>query len=154
VALPASIRRADPCALTLLAYLDATLGLVPVACQVAIRSRRLGLATAIDVLCVDRQTRSRLHLLEIKASRMTGGATPSSMDACYRHVVGEAVLPRSSYWQHQLQLWVMAMTLREEYGIVLASAAVVRTSPSHVFYYPLEEETFARRRTELIAKFR
>lgn len=141
VADPASVADADPCSVTLLAHL-ASRGLVPVACQVPIHSQRLRLATAIDVLCVDAQTRTQLHLVEVKASR-TAGRAPAPADACYRYAAPDTTtlldgrVVASSYWAHQLQLWAMATTLEREYGLVLASATVLRTSPSHVFRYPL-----------------
>ena len=158
LAAPTSLARADPCTVTLLAFLESRLGLVPVASQVPLYSRRLKVATAIDLLCVDASTRTRLHLIEVKATRMTGGATAMTAAACYRHQAATSPplagrLAPSIYWQHQLQLWAMASTLRDEYGLVLAGAAVVRTSPTNIFYYPLEDAVFAATSTALVAAF-
>lgn len=153
IADPTSIRRADPCSVALLSALRDR-GLIPVATQVPIYSARLKLATAIDLLCVDAATRRKLYLLEVKASRMGGGATPITADACYRHTYGEASvgLDKSTYTQHQLQLWAMASTLREEYGLKLAGVAVIRTTPAHVFYYPMPT-TFDLLGDTLVAAF-
>lgn len=142
---------ADRCSIRLLEYLRDKLRLVVVATQVPIYSRRLNFATAIDVLAVDARTRTHLHLIEVKATRLLGGASVDSERACYRHdataqkrrsrrKVGGLPLSigKSTYWLHQLQLWAMATVLEQEYGITLASACVLRTSPVKVFRYPLD----------------
>jgi len=151
VSRPALIARPsiDPCAATFVTYLHEKLGLVPVAAQVPIYCSRLDFATAIDVLAVDVRTRSKLYLIEVKASRMRGGATRTSANACYLHNEHPGSRPRGSglptdmvrsvYWQHQLQLWAMAFTLRTEYGVELAGAAVIRTTPTCAYHYPLAD---------------
>jgi hypothetical protein len=156
----------DPCTLTLLTYLRDTLALVPVAAQVPVHSTELNFATAIDVLAVDAATRTRLYVLEIKAARMAlRGIGAASTQACYKHVVAPArrrrragaldgVLGRSLYWQHQLQLWAMVRTLRREYALEVAGAAVIRTSPRYIFHYPLADAEFVDAEHALVAAFR
>jgi len=163
VARPASLSRpaVDPCAVMLVAFMRESLGLVPVATQVPIYSSRLNFATAIDVLAVDVRTRSKLYLIEVKSSRMGGGATKTSAHACYTHDAAPgtrlralpAAVAVSTYWQHQLQLWAMVSTVRREYGVALAGAAVIRTSPRTAFHYTLEPALEAAD-ARLVAAFR
>jgi len=137
----ASLDKLDPCSVTLLAHL-ARERLRIVGTQVPIASERLQMATAIDVLALDEA--GGLHLIEVKAARLRGVAL-SAADGCYQHEAGVVARPlaatcirASTYRQHQLQLWAMADTLRREYGLVLASASVLRTSPTAVFTYALD----------------
>lgn len=169
--------RLDPCVVGLLAHLAAA-RLRPLACQVPIASSALRFATAIDVVCAD--AHGRLHVLEVKATRLAGAGTSTESSAdCYEHVpprsrqcaAAPGVLRRSTYvgtcrrpqtpgspddcryWQHQLQLWAMVRVLEREYGLVLGGAAVVRTSPAGVAVYPLARAALANVDGALVAAF-
>ena len=131
---------ADICSVSLMVYLKTTLGWQPIATQVPIYSPSLGIATAIDLLCTDVETHTKLFLVEVKATRARG--TAASVAACYTTSANTAVgnlrgLPMSRYSSHQLQLWAMAYTLRAECAVTLDGAAVLRTSPARVYHYPL-----------------
>lgn len=130
----------DPCTLSLLAHLRERKW-VPIATQVPIYSEDLGgFATAIDLLCTDKATRSQLILVEVKSTRLRG--RPELLDECYRTSVGKATgplrgLPLSRYAQHQLQLWCMWYAVERECDVKLDQSVVLRTSPSAVDCYPL-----------------
>lgn len=127
----------DPCVVTLLTYIACVLKLRIVGTQVPMTSDRLVFATAIDVLAVDAD--DGLQVLEIKASRT---AVAASADGCYRHGGDE----HSRYARHQMQLWAMTTTLREELGVAVAGAAVVCTTPgSYIGHYPLDTALVRRR---------
>ena len=139
----------DQCALTLIAYLQMTLDLELVACQVPLMSERFRLATAIDLLCVDRRTRTRLTVIEIKSTRLRA----VSRSECYKQVHGNVEgLPVSVYTEHQLQLWIMVTTIQRELGVVVDDAFVLRTSPKSVTHYPLNP-WFARNENVVLDLF-
>ena len=146
---------ADPCTLSLLAYLRDK-GWAPIATQVPIYSEQLGgFATAIDLLCTDAETRSQLILVEVKSTRLRG--KPALLDECYRTSVGKATgalrgLPLSRYTQHQVQLWCMRYTVERECGVKLDASVVLRTSPHAVDCYPLNS-WFDGRERALVRRF-
>ncbi len=149
---PASLRSADPCAVTLLMHVCNTLHLTPIATQVPVYSPRLRLATAIDLVAIDGA--GHLFIIEIKASRMHGARSPPDvLHACYTYEAPRKRskslphIPLSVYWQHQLQLWAMATTVRDEHGLALGGALVLRTTPTHAFEYWLDESLFDTERT-------
>jgi len=135
----------DACTRQLIAYIEKTLKWLPVATQVPMYSRRLNVATAIDLLCVDAATRTKLYLVEIKATRDTREPA-AALSRCYKYVSDDhdQVVPAlcdldaSRYSQHQLQLWAMAYALRRDLGVPIAGAVVLRTSPKTVFRYKLD----------------
>lgn len=133
----------DPCARNAVRYLEETKGLVIVASQVPFYSPTLRVCTACDVLCVDKDTRRNLYLVEIKATRTVTG-TAREIDACYKvsrcrlrkdGPLGK--LPHSRYMEHQLQLWAMWFTLRRDLSVPLAGAFVLRVGPAFAAEYPL-----------------
>ncbi len=146
---------ADPCALSLLAYLRDKKWL-PIATQVPVYSEHLGgFATAIDLLCTDAATRTELIMVEVKSTRLRG--RPELLDQCYRTSVGTATgtlrgLPLSRYTQHQLQLWCMRYAVERECGVSLDAAVVLRTSPNAVDCYPLNS-WFDGRERALVRRF-
>ncbi len=140
----------DPCSVTLMAYVEQTLGLQAVATQMPIYSPTLGVATAMDLLCVDAASRTKLYLVEVKATRARG--TPEAIGACYRASANTVDdIPMSRYAQHQLQLWAMYHAVRE-CGVALDGAYVLRTSPRRVFAYPLND-AIVDRDASLVARF-
>jgi len=132
-------RSIDQCSLSLIVYLRSELGLELVATQVPMYSVRFRLATAIDLLCVDAATRSKLTVVEVKATRERGQWS----SRCYTYARAPCSLPGlgsldcSVYTQHQLQLWAMVRTLEREYHVTVDDAMVLRTNPDEVKHYPL-----------------
>ena len=130
-------RTADPCCLSLLAYIRVSLHWRPVASQVPIYSSRGQFATAIDLLCVDEATRSKLYVVEVKTTRRLDAASRACYQALRGVVVDDDGPPRSFYAHHQWQLWAMVECVRDECRVPVAGACVLRTSPTGVDHYPL-----------------
>jgi len=133
----------DPCSRNAVRYLEDTKRLIIVASQIAFYGPTLRVCTACDVLCVDEATRSKLYLVEVKATRTVTG-TAREIDACYKVSRGPLrrdgplrKVPQSRYMQHQLQLWAMWFTLRQDLSVPLAGAFVLRVGPSFAAEYPL-----------------
>lgn len=150
----AEYRPMDPCSAKLLHFIRSVRGWIPVAAQLPIQVRTLGVATAIDLLCTDAATKTKLILVEIKSTWSHAG-TPALIDACYRHSTERTVanLPLSRYLQNQLQLWAMEYALRQEYGIAVHQAVVIRVGPTFVAEYPLNNRLRACE-VHLLAKIR
>jgi len=142
----------DPCSRRLLEYVRTVLGWLPVAAQVPVYSPALGVATAIDLVCTDAATRTKLYVVEVKSTRQRA-ASRAMLDACYRTSAGVAgggkrttdpwvrQLAMSQYMQHQLQLWAMAHVVQQEMGIAIDQAVVLRTTRNHgVHVYPLDAQ--------------
>lgn len=147
---------ADPCAAKLLHHICHTRKWIPVAAQLPMYSPSLGLATAIDLLCVDEATRRRLILVEVKSTWSRLGS-PAQMDACYRTVAqggrGTDVLPQSRYMQHQLQLWAMWYMLRADFGIEADESLVIRVGPTFLAEYPLNRRV-CEREADILTRLR
>lgn len=129
----------DPCVSTLWSYLHEQ-GLCIVATQVPLYSASLDIATALDVLCTDRATRTQLHLLEVKSTTFGADKDRSYVLARGRLTSSTARGTVLSYYvSHQLQLGVMTHMLQEMLGEQgkLTSARVVRVSANCVSDYPL-----------------
>lgn len=154
----------DPCARRLLDYVRDVLAWVPVAAQVPVFSPELGVATAIDLVCTDAATRTKLYLVEIKSTRQRA-ASRTMLDACYRVSAGVAgggkrstdawvrSLAMSQYMQHQLQLWAMTHVVQQEMGIAIDQAVVLRTTRNHgVYAYPLGPQ-LGQHADGLVARF-
>jgi len=128
----------DPCVATLRDYLHAN-QLSLVASQVPLYSSELDVATAFDVMCTDRATRTQLHLLEVKATTIGR----SDNDRHYVRVRGRLHssaargTPLSFYVEHQLQLGVMDYMIRETLGVSPDSSRVLRVSQDCVCAYAL-----------------
>lgn len=137
-----AIERAEPCARTMLRFLHEH-ALDVVLTQPRVCSARLRVTAYVDFLCVDRRTRTKLTLIEMKAAR---GALN---DECYAYEppgehseLGSHCSPRL---RDLLQLWAMATTLRDECGIRLEAALLVRVQPTHYRVEALTPETFDER---------
>jgi hypothetical protein len=130
----------DPCVGTLLEQVDA-LGWALVATQIPLYSSTMDVATACDVLATDRATRSKLFLIEIKATRGRDNVTRGNMQ--YERLRGRLQrttlrgMPLSFYSRHQLQLWCMDAMVREAHDFTFDGAVVLRVSPGIVRRYPL-----------------
>lgn len=137
----------DPCVLSLVDMLDHHEWKL-VDTQVPLYIPPLDRATAMDAVCCD--TSGRYHLIEVKACRRAR-ATPSLVHACYHRTgsvsltCGTSSFPTSYYLQHQFQLYCMVLGLTHA-GVSVASASVVRVTPTQWFRYPLDvkyNEVFA-----------
>jgi hypothetical protein len=126
----------DPCVATLRDFLRVS-GLCIVASQVPIYSADLDIATAFDIVCTDRATRSEMHLREVKAT-----TSSAADDEHYTRVRGRLEssvargTPLSYYVQHQLQLGVQENMIKEVLGRPPTSSSVLRISPNCVAEYP------------------
>lgn len=141
----------DPCVGTLIEQLDA-LNWSVVGSQVPVYQHSSDVATAIDLLATDRATRSKLHLIEIKASCASRQAADNREN--YERVRGKLSrsilrgLPQSYYGRHQLQLLAMNEMVREQCKFEFDSASVWRVSPGVVVRYRLTRQ-FAVRANDL-----
>lgn len=132
---------ADCCTVGLLRYLRQR-GWQPIASQQAIYSKKMRLATAIDLLCTDVETRSKLYLIEVKST--LDDPIAASCRAAYEQATGTmsplmGSLPLCYYTRHQVQLWTMVHILRHEYGVEPDQALVLRVGRcgSSMLEYPL-----------------
>jgi hypothetical protein len=127
----------DPCVATLRDYLH-SIGLCIVASQVPIYSPALDIATAFDLGCTDRATRTQFHLCEVKAT--TGSAADDEHYTRVRGRLKSSVArgtPLSFYVEHQLQLGVQECMIRETLSRPPDSSRVLRVSPNCVVDYKL-----------------
>lgn len=107
--------------------------------QVPIYVRALDVATAIDLVCVDRD--ERVHLVEVKATRADSGMTHACYEAPAPSVLARGALrglERTRYAAHQLQAWAMRRALLDM-DVDVASTSVVRADAHVVAAYPLSE---------------
>ncbi len=133
----------DPCVGTLLEHFGAQ-RLACVATQVPLADRRANVATAIDLLLTDRETRTKLILVELKATRARDAALRA--DTQYERIRGvlrdsNALqgVPLSYYSRHQLQLYAMHRMAETRRGVHFDDAQVVRVAPGLVRVYPLNQ---------------
>lgn len=132
-------REIDQCSMALVRYIEENLGFEMLAAQVPVYSSKFHLATALDVVAVDRATRSRFIVIEVKATRQRG----EWASRCYSHTWGQCTWPGlervylSKYMLHQLQLWTQVRIMSRECGVRVDEAYVLRTSPDRVSCYPL-----------------
>jgi len=134
------VRVLDPCVQLVLETV-AQYGWRLLATQVPLAIPMLRCATAVDVLCIDKE--DQVHLIEIKATR-NAGQDVHLMHECYILAPGgpvpaSRVVECSWYWQHQFQLWAMLQALRD-LGIHVASARVLRSCHLGMFEYVLTEK--------------
>lgn len=141
----------DPCVGTLIEQFDAN-GWSPVAAQLPIYDLRTDIATAIDILATDRATRTKLFLIEIKASMSAAQALVD--DAEYTRVRGilkRSVLknlPQSYHGRHQMQLLFMNDTVERNFAFRFDRSLVMRAAPGSVASYELSP-TFIERREDI-----
>jgi hypothetical protein len=135
----------DPCVGALIEQLDAE-NLVAFASQTPVHCARLGCATAIDLLVTDRATRSRVLLLEIKATRAMTAQSVREYEATHGIMTRGAMkgLSLSYYARHQTQLLCMQQMLQRQFGIAVDEARLVRLAPGVVHTYPLATHIEAR----------
>lgn len=141
----------DPCVGALIEHLDAE-NLVAFASQTPVHCARLGCATAIDLLVTDRATRTRVELLEVKATRAMTVESVREYEATRGIMTRGAMkgLPLSYYARHQTQLLCMQQMLQRQFNISVDVARVVRLAPGVVYSYPLTPH-IARRADTLLA---
>lgn len=135
----------DPCVGALIEHLDAE-QLVAFASQIPVHSAQLGCATAIDLLVTDRATRTRVVLLEVKATRAMTAESVREYEATHGVMTRGAMkgLALSYYARHQSQLLCMDQMLRRQFGISADEACVMRLAPGVVYTYPLAADIAAR----------
>lgn len=147
--------RYDSVTLCVIEYLERVRGWRLAATQVPLYIEALDVATAIDVVCVDRD--GRLHLVEVKAT-LDGGLARACYEApppaaATRSSVARgalASLERTRAASHQLQLWAMHHALVAECALDVASALIVRADEHGVAAYPLNA-WMLERSTALVA---
>lgn len=135
----------DPCVGALIEHLDAE-KLVAFASQTPVHCAQLGCATAIDLLVTDRATRSRMLLLEIKATRAMTTESVREYETTNGIMTRGAMkgLTMSYYTRHQAQLLCMKQMLQRQFGIAVDEARVVRLAPGVVHTYALATHIEAR----------
>jgi hypothetical protein len=135
----------DPCVGALIEQLDAE-NLVAFASQTPVHCARLGCATAIDLLVTDRATRSRMLLLEVKATRAMTAQSVREYEATHGIMTRGAMsgVALSYYARHQTQLLCMQQMLRRQFGVAVDEARIVRLAPGVVHTYPLAAHIEAR----------
>lgn len=131
----------DPCVGTLLEYFD-SVGQAVVGTQLPIYSEKLGVATAIDVLATDKETKSKLYLVEIKATRTEEVERNNRQYERLRGRLQRTTLrglPLSYCMRHKLQLFSMRHIVQEAHGFAFDDAFILRVSPGVVRKYTLNE---------------
>lgn len=129
----------DPCVGTLLEHFDAR-GWAIVATQVPVYSAELDLATAIDILATDRATRTKLYLVEVKATRR-GDVERSN--AQYERLRGRLRrttlqgMPLSYYSRHNVQVFCMKHIVYTHSHVAFDDECIARVSPGTVRTYAL-----------------
>jgi len=114
----------------------AMLKLQPAAAEVPLVSTDNQLATAIDVLCTDAQTKTKCVVVELKTG-YTGEAHTAATD-----VMEHAPLHKvnnSPFNQHQLQVAGMYHLLRTRYGVTPDASYVMRVNRDGVSVHRLRE---------------
>jgi hypothetical protein len=132
----------DPCVGTVLEQCDA-LGWALVATQVPVYSSAMDIATAIDLLATDRATRTKLYLIELKASRGRDAVARANLQ--YERLRGRLQrttlrgFPLSYYSRHQMQLFCMDEMVRSAHDFRFDGALVMRVAPGVSRLYRLNE---------------
>lgn len=141
---------------TLLDYTVKTLqhlhknGLQPFACQFLVYDGALGIATPLDILCINRRlTRadcvegSNVVIVELKT-----GFENNNYHKSQGYMVSPAVpnsrlreLPDSQYMRHQLQLFVQFLITKYRYNRLVREARLVVISADRHSSYPLARDT-------------
>lgn len=130
----------DPCVGTVLEQCDA-MGWALVATQVPVYSAAMDIATAIDLLATDRATRTKLFLIELKASRGRDAVARANMQ--YERLRGRLQrttlrgFPLSYYSRHQMQLFCMDEMVRSAHNFGFDDALVMRVAPGVARLYRL-----------------
>lgn len=146
-------RVVDPCVGTLLEHLE-TRGLSLIAAQTPIYDARTGVATAIDGLVTDRETRRQLIALELKIirARRVRGAENDANYECVRGVITRGPLRglgQSYLMRHQLQLLSMCDAVASSFPFKFDGALLLRVSPGTVRSYKLMPDV-SKRATDLV----
>lgn len=137
----------DPCVGTLIEAFDKR-GWALVATQMPLYSSEMGVATAFDLVATDRATKTKLFLIEIKATR---GLRSGSQDEFWRNNTQYERLrgrlsrttlrgmPLSFYSRHQVQLFCILHMARTEHQFTFDRAVVMRVSPGIARVYELND---------------
>jgi hypothetical protein len=119
------------------------MGWAIVATQMPLYSAEMDVATAFDLVATDRATRTKMFLLEVKATLSTVDLARNSFQ--YERLRGRLQrttlrsMPLSFYSRNQVQLFCMLQMVRAQHGFAFDSAVITRVSPGTVRVYPLNE---------------
>ena len=128
----ASATPTDPCAVTAVAFVRKR-GWCVLEAQFAVHSTSLHFATAIDLVCTDEATHTRLIVIELKATRR-----PLSHE-CYIDTAAAS----SYYMRNQIQLWASVYAIEHDAGVRVDEALVLRVCPTRADVYPLNTHYFS-----------
>jgi hypothetical protein len=128
-------KKVDPCTRKIMKFLE-SMGIVKLSCQLMVFSERSKIATAIDMLCVHRDTGTPV-VVEVKAS--TTDSLAYYMDSLCPMDGTLSPIPFSQRNRDMLQLVATMSLFREMYGeaVDAVDGLLLRTCPSGILCCPV-----------------